>query len=74
MRLKETFCKQYVLDLQEVKLAYLNWATSYAKEPNPKYRHLFLWEHQKAFCLIDSKYVRSPHKLFMILTKRLNVS
>ena len=60
MRLKDAFWKQYELDLQEVKLAYLNWAISYAKEPNPDHRHLFLWEHQKDFCLIDSKYVRSP--------------
>ena len=59
MRLKETFWKQYELDLQEVKLAYLNWAVSYAREPNPKYRHLFLWEHQKDFCLVDSKYGRA---------------
>ncbi len=59
MRLKETFWKQYELDLQEVKLAYLNWATSYAKEPNRNYRHLFLWDHQEAFCLVDSKYCRA---------------
>ena len=59
MRLKEAFWKQYELDLQEVKLAYLNWAISYAKEPNPGHRHLFLWEHLEAFCLIDSKYGRA---------------
>ena len=59
MRLKETFWKQYELDLQEVKLAYLNWAVGYAKEPNSMYRHLFLWEHQKDFCLVDSKYGRA---------------
>ena len=46
MRLNDTFWKQYELDLQEVKVAYLNWALSYAKEPNRNHRHLFLWDHQ----------------------------
>lgn len=59
MRLKEAFWKQYELDLQEVQLAYLNWAVSYAKEPNPEYRPLFLWENQSESCLIDSKYGRA---------------
>ena len=59
MRLKEPFWKNYELDLQEVKIAYLNWAIGYAREPNLKYRHLFLWEHQKDFCLVDSKYGRA---------------
>lgn len=59
MRLNKVFWKHYELDLQEVKLAYLNWAVSYAKEPNPELRHLFLWEHQTEFCVVDSKYGRA---------------
>ena len=59
MRLNDTFWKQYELDLQEVKVAYLNWALSYATEPNQNHRHLFLWEHQTEFCLVDSKYGRA---------------
>lgn len=47
------------MDLQEVKVAYLNWALGYANEPNPAHRHLFLWEHQTEFCLVDSKYGRA---------------
>ena len=47
------------MDLQEVKLAYLNWAISYAKAPDVSHRHLFLWEHQDEFCLVDSKYGRA---------------
>ncbi len=47
MRLKMAFWRQYELDFQEVKLAYLNWAVGYVKEPIPVHRHLFYWEHQK---------------------------
>jgi hypothetical protein len=59
MELSNTFWKLYELDFQEVKIAYLNWAMKYAKEPKDKYRHLFLWSHQENFCLIDSRYGRS---------------
>ncbi len=59
MRLKDAFWKQYELDLQEVKIAYLNWALGYAKEPDVNHRHLFLWDHQDEFCLVDSKYGRA---------------
>lgn len=59
MILTDIFWKRYELDLQEVKLAYLNWAVDYAKEPGPGQRNLFLWEHQQQFCLIDSRYGRA---------------
>ena len=59
MILTDIFWKRYELDLQEVKLAYLNWAVDYAKEPRPGQRNLFLWEHQRQFCLIDSRYGRA---------------
>lgn len=42
MRLSTSFWKAYELDLQEVKIAYLNWAIRCLKEPPPEYRHLFL--------------------------------
>jgi len=54
-----TFWKLYELDLQEVKLSYLNWAIGYSKEPNPRFRHLFLWDHQKEFCIVNSLFGRS---------------
>ena len=47
------------LDFQEIKLAYLNWAIGYAREPKPQYRHLFLWDHQDCFCPINSRYGRA---------------
>jgi hypothetical protein len=59
MSLNDSFWKHFELDLQEIKLAYLNWAISYAREPRPKYRHLFLWDHQDRFCVINSRYGRS---------------
>jgi hypothetical protein len=60
MRLTETFWKLFELDLAaEVRLSYLNWALSQAKKPLPKYRHLFLWDHQKLFCIVNSKYGRA---------------
>jgi hypothetical protein len=50
MKLTSAFWKRYELDLQEVKITYLNWAIDYMKEPSPRYRHLFLWEdYQKDF-------------------------
>jgi hypothetical protein len=59
MKLTETFWKSYELDLQEVKISYLNWAIGYAREPRQEYRHLFLWDHQKEFCIVNSRYGRS---------------
>jgi hypothetical protein len=59
MQLSDTFWKLYELDFQEVKIAYLNWAIGYAKEPKERYRHLFLCEHQEDYCLIDSRYGRA---------------
>ncbi|CAD7767175.1 MAG: hypothetical protein DNFNHJIP_00582 [Candidatus Argoarchaeum ethanivorans] len=59
MYLTERFWKTYELDLQEVKLSYLNWAIGYATEPLQKYRHLFLWNHQKQFSIVNSRYGRS---------------
>jgi hypothetical protein len=37
MRLTDSFWKHYELDLQEVKIAYLNWAIDYAKEPGSRH-------------------------------------
>ena len=59
MKLTNTFWKEYELDLQEVKVAYLSWAITYAKEPDPRFRHLFLWDHQEDFCIINSRFGRS---------------
>jgi len=59
MKLTDTFWKGYELDLQEVKLSYLNWAIGYTKEPEQRFRHLFLWDHQKEFCIVNSRYGRS---------------
>jgi len=59
MTLTDLFWKAYELDFQEVKIAYLNWAIGYAKEVKPQYRHLFLWDHQKEFCNINSRYGRA---------------
>ena len=59
MTLTDLFWKAYELDFQEVKIAYLNWAIGYAKELKPQYRHLFLWDHQDEFCIINSRYGRS---------------
>ena len=59
MKLTDAFWKEYELDLQEVKIAYLSWAITYAKEPDPRFRHLFLWDHQEDFCIINSRFGRS---------------
>ena len=59
MKLSDTFWKEYELYLQEVKVAYLNWALDHAKEPSPNHRHLFLWDHQESFCIVNSRYGRA---------------
>jgi hypothetical protein len=59
MALTDLFWKAFEIDFQEVKIAYLNWAIGYAKEVKPQYRHLFLWDHQKEFCIINSRYGRA---------------
>ena len=59
MKLTDAFWKEYEFDLQEVKIAYLSWAITYAKEPDPRFLHLFLWDHQKDFCIINSRFGRS---------------
>ncbi len=59
MKLTDTFWKKYELDLQEVKISYLNWAISHAREPGVRFRHLFLWDNQKDFCIVNSRYGRS---------------
>ena len=59
MTLTDLFWKAYELDFQEVKIAYLNWTIGYAKGLKPQYRHLFLWDHQDEFCIINSRYGRA---------------
>ena len=59
MKLSDKFWKAYELDLQEVKISYLNWAITQAKEPGQRFRHLFLWNHQRNFCIVDSRYGRA---------------
>jgi len=59
MKLTDIFWKEYELDLQEVIISYLNWAIGYARGPKQEYRHLFLWDHQKDFCIVNSRYGRS---------------
>ncbi len=59
MKLTDTFWKGYELDLQEVKISYLNWAITQTKEPGQRFRHLFLWNHQREFCIVNSRYGRA---------------
>ncbi len=59
MGLTDTFWQLYELDLQEVKLRYLRWALKYLKEPDVKYRHLFVWDEYDRFCIVNSKYGRA---------------
>jgi hypothetical protein len=59
MKLTDTFWQLYELDLQEVKLSYLNWAIGYGPEPRKEFWRLFLWDHQKEFCIVNSRYGRS---------------
>jgi hypothetical protein len=59
MKLTDAFCIEYELDLQEAKLSYLNWAIGYTTEPRPEFYHLFLWDHQKEFCIVNSRYGHS---------------
>ena len=59
MELNDSFWKHFELDLQEIKLSYLNWTIGYAKEPRVEYRHLFQWDHQDRFCPINSRYGRA---------------
>ncbi len=59
MKLTDIFWKKYELDLQEVKISYLNWAITHVREPVVRFRHLFLWDHQKDFCIVNSRYGRS---------------
>ena len=59
MKLTDIFWKEYELDMQEVKISYLNWAINHAREPVVRFRHLFLWDHQKEFCIVNSRYGRA---------------
>jgi hypothetical protein len=59
MKLSDSFWKGFELDIQEAKIAYLKWAISNFKEPPTKYRHLLLWDHQKDFCIVNSRYGRA---------------
>ena len=59
MKLTDIFWKEYELDLQELKISYLNWAITHAREPVVRFRHLFLWDHQKDFCIVNSRYGRA---------------
>ena len=59
MKLNDSFWKHFELDMQEIKLAYLNWAIGYAMEPSPQYLHLFLWENQDFYSVICSRYGRA---------------
>ena len=59
MKLTNSFWWHLELDLAELRLNFLNYAIGYAREPVPKYRHLFLWDYQKDFCIINSRYGRA---------------
>jgi hypothetical protein len=59
MKLTKTFWKHFELDIQEIRISFLNWAICYAKEPKSEYRHLFRWNHQDCFCTINSRYGRA---------------
>ena len=54
MTLTDLFWKHFELNLQKIKLSYLNWSIGYAREPKPEFVHLFLWNHQDHFCVINS--------------------
>jgi len=59
MNLTKVFWKHFELDIQEIRISFPNWAIGYAKEPKSEYRHLFQWDHQNSFCLINSRYGRA---------------
>jgi integrase len=59
MNLNDSFWKLFELDINEIRLSFLSYCIGYAREPKPKYRHLFLWDHQNCFCPINSRYGRA---------------
>jgi len=59
MKLTDIFWKEYELDLQEVKISYLNWAITNAREPAVRFRHLFLFLIPVKVCILNSRYGRS---------------
>lgn len=58
MKLSKSFWKGFELDIQELRLSYIDWALRCLKEPPSKYRHLFLWEEHKSLFVINSRYGR----------------
>jgi len=42
MKLSDTFWQAFEVDLQEVKISYLDWAITQVKEPEQRFRHMFL--------------------------------
>ena len=59
MELSDRFWKKYELDLQEVKVRYLMWATDHIRAPSRQYLERFLWDEQDKFCVVNSRYGRS---------------
>jgi hypothetical protein len=59
MKLSDSFWKGFELDIQKGRIAYLKWALEYLTEPPKKYRHLLLWDDQKDFCIVNSRYGRA---------------
>ena len=59
MKLSDTFWKEFEVDLQDSKTSYLDWALTQAQEPGKGFRHMFLWNHQREFCIVNSRYGRA---------------
>lgn len=59
MILDDAFWRGFELDIQEIKIRYLNWAIGYAREPPERYRHLFLWPEQTEYCAVNARYGRA---------------
>lgn len=59
MELSDRFLGMYELCIQEMRVLYLKWTLKWMKPPSVRYMHLFLWENQKDFCAINSRYGRA---------------
>jgi hypothetical protein len=60
MKLNDSFWKHFELDLQEDK-AIIPKLGNWIRKENRKdeYRHLFLWDHQERYVVINSRYGRA---------------
>jgi hypothetical protein len=59
MMLSDWFWKDFEMDLQEVKIQYLWWALEHMRPPSPRFFKVFLWDEQKKFCIVNSRFGRA---------------